>query len=94
MVKYITFIEMTSEFLRLTIEEREQHIPRWRKMASNYGIKVLFYGVPMGVREHAVCVFEVNGENEKFFKFQREWLGLGTHEAGKFIKNIRTITVH
>lgn len=94
MVKYITFIEMTPEFLRLTMEEREQYVPKWKRIASKYGIKVLFYGVPIGVREHAVCVFEVNGENKKFFMFQREWLGLGTPEAGRLIKNIRTITAH
>ena len=48
----------------------------------------------MGVKEQAVCVFKYSGKNEKFFKFQREWLGLGTPEAGKYIKNTRTITVY
>ena len=30
--------------------------------ATINGLKVLFYGVPMGVREHAVCVYETHGK--------------------------------
>jgi hypothetical protein len=94
MVKYITFIEFNSEFLRLSMEDRQQSIRKWIKTATKYGLKILFYGVALGVSEHAVCVFDSNGDNEKFFVFQRKWLGLGTPEAGKLIHNIRTITVH
>jgi len=50
--------------------------------------------MPMGVREHIVCVFETVDDGESFFRFEREWLGLGTPEAGKFINNLRTITVY
>jgi hypothetical protein len=94
MVKYITYIELTLEFLRLSMEDRQQNIRKWIKTATKYGLKILFYGVPLGVSEHAVCVFESKGDNEKFFIFQREWLGLGTPDAGKLVHNIRTITVH
>jgi hypothetical protein len=94
MVRYITFIEFAPGFLRLSMEDRKLQIRKWIKIATKYGLKVLFYGVPMGVREHAVCVFEFTGDNNKFFVFNREWLGLGTSEAGKLINNIRTITVH
>jgi len=46
---------------------------------------MLFWGATLGVREYVVFVYEsdVNGDN--YFKFQREWQGLGTPEAGKFI---------
>jgi len=92
-MKYITFIEFTPEFLRLSLEERKGFVPRWTKMASSHGVKVVFWGMPIGVRENVVCVFETKVENDHFFRFQREWLGLGTPEAGKYIENTRTITV-
>lgn len=93
-MKYITFIELTPEFLRLPMEERTGFVPRWTKMASKHGVKVVFWGMPIGVKENVVCVFETQVDNEHFFKFQREWLGLGTPEAGKYIKSTRTITVY
>jgi hypothetical protein len=94
MVRFIVFLEMTSEFLRLPLEERQVFIPRWNEVASKYGIKMLFWGLPMGVSEQVVIVYELTGNQELFFVFQREWLGLGTPEAGKFIRNTRTIIVH
>ncbi len=94
MVKYITFCEMTSEFLKLPIEERQKYVQSWGRIGSGYGIKMMFWGMPAGVREQVVCVFEANGTEEKFFKFQREWLALGTEDAGKYIRNTRTIPVH
>jgi len=63
-------------------------------LAQNYGVKVIFSRMPVGVTEHWVIVFEVNGNNNKFVMFQREWLGFGTPDAGKFIKNTRSITVY
>lgn len=92
-VKYITFIELTPEFLQLSLEERMGFVPRWTKMASRHGVKVVLWGMPLGVKENVVCVFETKVENEHFFRFQREWLGLGTPEAGRYIKSTRTITV-
>ncbi len=92
-MRYITFIEFTPEFLRLPLEERKGFVPRWTRMASRHGANVVFWGMPMGVRENVVCVFETEVENEHFFRFQREWLGLGTPEAGRYIKSTRTITV-
>jgi len=49
--------------------------------------------MPMGVNENIVLVFETN-ESEKYFMFQREWLELGTPDAGKYVKTTRTITVY
>jgi len=92
-LKYITFCEMTREFLQMPLEDRQEFIPMWSQMAQKYGVKVLFWGMPLGVPEHIVMVFETN-DSERFFMFQREWLGMGTSEAGKFIKNTRTITVY
>jgi hypothetical protein len=94
MVKYITFCEMTPKFLKLGLEERQEHVRSWGNIASNYGVKILFWGMPIGVKEQVVCVFDTNGSDAKFLKFQREWLGLGTEDAGKYIQNTRTITVH
>ncbi len=56
-------------------------------------MKMLFWGATIGVREHVVFVFEsyVNGDN--YIKFQREWQGLGTQEAGELIEFTRSITV-
>jgi hypothetical protein len=93
-LKYITFCELTDEFLRLSFEERRSYIPRWTNIAKKHGIKVLFWGMPMGVTEHIVCVFETVDDVEAFIRFEREWLGLGTPEAGKFINRLRTITVY
>jgi len=92
-LKYITFCEMTTDFLKLPLEERQAIIPQWSQIAQKYGLKLLFWGMPIGVKEHIVVVLETN-ENEKYFMFQREWLGLGTPEAGKLVKNTRTITVY
>ncbi len=85
---------MTSEFLKLQLQERQQHVQTWGRIASDYGIKILFWGMPIGVSEHVVCVFEANGKDEKYLKFQREWLGLGTDDAGKYIRNTRSIPVY
>ena len=93
MVKYITFIELTREFLQLPMDERRGYVPKWSQLASKHGVKVVFWGMPMGVKENVVCVFETKGDNENFFRFQREWLGLGTPDAGRYVKNTRTITV-
>ncbi len=93
LMKYITFCEMTNEFLKMHLEERQACVPRWGEIAQNYGVKVLFWGMPMGVNEHIVLVFETN-DSQKYFMFQREWLGLGTPEAGKLVKNTRTITIY
>jgi hypothetical protein len=94
MVRFIVFLEMTAEFLRLSLEERQGFIPRWNEVASKYGIKMLFWGLPLGVPEQVVIVYELAGNQELFFVFQREWLGLGTPEAGRYIRNTRTIIVH
>ena len=94
MVKYICFCMMGHDFLKLDLEQRQSHIPEWSNIANKYGLKLLFWGPAMGVKEHAVFVFDSNGNTEKFFIFQREWLKLGTPEAGKYIEYMRTITVH
>lgn len=94
MVKYITFCEMTSEFLQLPLEDRNKMKPQVSKIAQKYGIRVILFGMPLGVMEHIVIVFDVNGSNNKFILFQREWLELGSPNAGKFIKNTRSITVY
>ena len=93
LLKYITFCEMTTDFLKLPLEDRQGFIPTWSHIAKKYGVKFLFSGMPMGVNEHIVIVFETN-ESEKYFMFQREWLELGTENAGKLVKNTRTITVY
>ena len=93
MVKYICFVQMTPGFMRLSLEERKSRIPIQREMARKHGLKVLFYGTTIGVREHVVVVFESDNNANDYLKFQREWQGLGTPEAGKFIEYTRTITV-
>jgi len=93
LLKYITFCEMTNDFLKMSLDDRQGFIPVWSQIAQKYGVKFLFSGMPMGVNEHIVIVFETN-ESEKFFMFQREWLELGTENAGKIVKNTRTITVY
>lgn len=85
---------MTTEFLKLQLDERKQFVQTWGRIASDYGIKIVFWGMPIGVKEHIVCVFDVNGNDAKFFEFQREWLSLGTDDAGRYIRNTRSITVY
>jgi len=92
-LKYITFCEMTKEFLQLSLEDRQGFIPKWSQKALQYGIKLLFSGMPLGVEEHIVLVFE-GKDSETYFMFQRDWLGLGTPEAGKYIYKTRTIVVY
>ncbi len=94
MVKYITLCEMTTEFLKLKLEERQQYVQSWVRISSDYGMKILFWCVPIVVIEHVVCVFEACGNDAKFFKFQREWLGLGTDDVGRYIRNTRSIPVY
>jgi hypothetical protein len=94
MVKYICLCMFAPDFLKQDLEQRQSHIPKWSEIATTYGLKLLFWGPAMGVKEHAVFVFDSNGNTAKFFKFQREWLQLGTPEAGKYIEYMKTITVH
>ena len=91
--KFICYVQMTPDFLKLSLEERKSWIPTWKEMAKKHGLNVLFYGTTLGVREHVVVVFESAENSEGYLKFQREWQGLGTPEAGKFIKYTRSITV-
>lgn len=93
-MKFITFCEFTPEFLKLPLEERGEHLNDWKRLAAKHRIKVIFHGLPMGVTEHLVVAFETKNNGEEFFSFEREWLGLGTLEAGKHIKNLRSITVY
>jgi hypothetical protein len=85
---------MAPDFLKLNLDNRRDHIPEWASLAKKHGFKLVFWGLTMGVKEQAVFVFESNYNSEKFFKFQREWIKLGTPEAVKLIENMRTITVH
>lgn len=94
MVKYICFAKMAKEFLRLPLDERDKFLPKWTETAKEFGIRVLFRGVPMGVTEDIVIVFETKHNSETWFKFMRVWLKLGTPEAGKIIEYTRTITIH
>lgn len=93
MVKYICFCQMTPKFLRLTLEERKAYIPKLSERAIKHGLKVRFWGSTIGVSEHVVVVFETNSFSDNYIKFQREWQGLGTPEAGEYIEHTRTITV-
>ena len=91
--KFICFVQMTPEFLKLSLEERKSWIPTWTDMAKKHGLNVVFYGTTLGVRENVVVVFETAENSDSYLRFQREWQGLGTPEAGKFIEYTRSITV-
>jgi len=93
MVKYICFCQMTPKFLRLPLEERRAHITKLTETAKKHCLKVRFWGSTIGVSEHVVVVFEANGYSDNYIKFQREWQGLGTPEAGEYIEHTRTVTV-
>ncbi|UCH56649.1 MAG: hypothetical protein JSV18_04625 [Candidatus Bathyarchaeota archaeon] len=93
MVKYICFCQMTTEFLKLPLEERKSWVPRWTDLAKKHGLNLLFWGTTIGTREHVVFVFESNEKSDNYLKFQREWQGLGTPEAGRHIEYARSITV-
>ena len=85
---------MTPDFLKLSLDERENHILKWSKLAKTHGVKPLFWGPVIGVQEQAVAVFDIKGNSEVFFNFERKWLMLGTPKAGRHIQYVRTITVH
>jgi len=72
MVKYICFCQMTPDFLRLPLEERNKWMTDGLEIARKHGLKVIFWGNSMGVREHVVVVFESNGIPDDYMKFQRE----------------------
>lgn len=93
MVRYICYCQMTTTFLKLPLEERQRRIPEWMELAKEHGLKLLFWGSTIGVREHVVFVFESEGNSDNYMKFLREWQGLGTPVAGKYIEYTRTITV-
>jgi len=93
-VKYICFCQMTPEFLKQSQEEREAQILRWREIAKKHGLKTLFWGSTIGVKEGSVVVFEVVKNHDSYTEFQREWLSLGTSDAGRYFEYIRTISVH
>ena len=90
----ICFCELTPEFLKYPSEDRHDWVPKWRRVASKHGVDVLFWRLPMGVSEHVGLVFEVKGSLDKYFLYQRDWLGYGTPEACRHIKNTRTIQVY
>ena len=91
--KFICFVQMTPAFLKLSLEERENWILKWNTIAKKHRLKVLFYGTTLGVRENVVVIFETTETSDNYLKFHREWQGLGTPEAGKFIDYTRSITV-
>ncbi len=93
MVKYICFCQMRPAFLKMSTDERKKEVLRWGELAEKHDLKVLFWGSTMGIREHAVLVFEADGYSENYMEFQREWQGLGTSDAGKYIDYTRTVTV-
>lgn len=84
---------MTPEFLRLPLNERKEFIPKWKELAKNNNLKILFWGSTIGIREHVAIVFESEENPDNYMKFQREWQSLGTPEAGKYISYTRSITV-
>jgi hypothetical protein len=85
---------MTPEFLQLPLEERESYVPKWTEIGRKNGVNLLFSGNVLGVPENAVFVFEAPAQTEKYFMFLRQWLELGTKNAGKLISYTRTVTVH
>ena len=91
--KFICFVQMTPTFLKLSLEERENWILSWNTMAKKHRLNVIFYGTTLGVRENVVVVFETTENSDNYLRFQREWQGLGTPDAGKFIDYTRSITV-
>jgi len=93
MVKYICFCMMTPEFLKLSLEEREKHVSRLTETAKRHGLKVLFLGSTLGIKEHAVVVFESKERSDNFMKFMRDWQAIGTPEAGRYLEYTKTITV-
>ena len=46
MVKYITFCEMTKEFLQQPLEDRNNMKQQVAELAQKYGIKVILFGMP------------------------------------------------
>jgi hypothetical protein len=85
---------MAQGFLELVLDEKQKLISKWSKLAHSHGIKVMFWGSTLGLKEHGVVVFETNGNPNKFLKYKREWLTLGTQDAGKYIQYVRTVTVY
>jgi len=93
MVKYICYIQMTPDFLKLSLEERKAKLEEYKELAKGYCLKLLFCGSTLGVREHAVIVMESKEYSEKIVKFLRDIQGLGTNEASKYVEYTRTVTV-
>lgn len=93
-MKFITFCQLSDEFLKKPLEERTGYIHQWNKIAEANRVKVLFWGMPQGVSENLVYAFETKNDGISFFQFEREWLSLGTDEAGRFVKYLRSIVVY
>jgi len=93
-VHYICFIMVTPQFLQLPLKERESFIPKWAELAKKYGLTLLFGGNTIGVAENVTLAFEAPRHSDNYFKFMREWLELGTPNAGKLIQYTRTVTVN
>jgi hypothetical protein len=85
---------MTPSFQKLELNEKQKLITKWSRLAHTHGFKVLFWGSTLGLKEHGVVVFDSNGSPNKFLKYKREWLALGTPDAGKYIVYVRIVTVH
>jgi hypothetical protein len=94
MVHYICFVMLTPQFLQLSLKERESFIPKWTEMAKKYGLVLLFGGNALGIAENVVLAFEAPGHSDNYFKFMRDWLELGTPNAGKLISYTRTVTIN
>jgi hypothetical protein len=93
MVKYICYIQMTPDFLKLSLDERKVKLEEYKELAIRYSLKFLFCGSILGVREHAVLVMESREYSDKIVKFLRDIQGLGTKEASKYVEYTRTVTV-
>ena len=94
MVYYVCFVMLTPEFLKMPLKERETFIPKWAEMGKKYGLNLLFGGNSLGVAENITLAFEAPAHSDAYFKFLRDWLELGTPNAGKLIAYTRTVTVN
>ena len=91
--RYISFAKMTSEYLRLSSEDRMDWLEQLNKLAYEHGMKILFWGNPLGVSENAVLVFESMKGPDNYIRFMGAWQEIGGENANRYIEYTRTIPV-
>ena len=91
--RYITLLNLTQAYARMTTEERAKWNARNRELQKKYDLTLLFGGSSYGTPETGCIVFESEKGLDNFNKFMTELVEHGTPRAREYIASSHTIVI-